>query len=61
MDRRLTWFNERQKEMNISVAVGLAYTEEIGNTNFRDMFLVADRNMYSDKMRAHSTKKISGV
>lgn len=60
MDRRLSWFNERQKEMNISVAVGLAFAEEIGDTNFRDLFLTADRNMYSDKMRAHSEKRDSG-
>ena len=60
MERRLAWFNERQKEMNISVAVGLAFAEEIGDTNFRDMFLTADRSMYSDKMRAHSEKRVSG-
>ena len=54
IDRRLAWFTERQKEMGISVAAGLAYAEEIGDSDFRELFLKADRNMYSDKMRAHS-------
>ena len=53
IDRRLAWFTERQKEAGISVAAGLAYAEEIGETDFRELFLKADRNMYSDKMRAH--------
>ena len=57
IDRRIVWFAERQKEADVSVAVGLAYAEEIGDTNFRDMFLTADRNMYSDKMREHSERK----
>lgn len=57
IDRRIAWFAERQKETDVSVAVGLAYAEEIGDTNFRDMFLTADRNMYSDKMREHSERK----
>ena len=59
IERRLVWFSERQKENEVSVAVGLAYAEEIGDTNFRDMFLTADRNMYSDKMREHSERKKS--
>ena len=53
IDRRLAWFTERQKETGMSVAAGLAYAEEIGETDFRELFLKADRNMYSDKMRAH--------
>ena len=54
IDRRIALFAERQKEMGISVAAGLAYAEEIGETDFRELFLEADRNMYSDKMRAHA-------
>lgn len=54
IDRRIALFSERQKEMGISVAAGLAYAEEIGESDFRELFLKADRNMYSDKMRAHS-------
>ncbi|MBO4283481.1 MAG: GGDEF domain-containing protein [Clostridia bacterium] len=61
VDRRLAWFVERQKELNVSVAVGLCYAEEIGDTDFRDMFLTADRNMYTDKMREHSERKAVGV
>ena len=61
MDRRLAWFAERQREMDVSVAVGLAYAEEIGDTDFREMFLVADREMYSDKMRAHSEQKVANA
>lgn len=57
IDRRIAWFAERQNEAGVSVAVGLAYAEEIGDTNFRDMFLTADRQMYSDKMREHSERK----
>ena len=53
IERRIALFSERQKEMGISVAAGLAYAEEIGETDFRELFLKADRNMYSDKMRAH--------
>ena len=54
IERRIALFSERQKEMGISVAAGLAYAEEIGESDFRELFLKADRNMYSDKMRAHS-------
>ena len=61
MDRRLEWFADRQKEMKVSVAVGLAYAEEIGDADFRDMFLNADRNMYSDKMREHGERKAYGT
>ena len=57
IDRRMAWFAKRQKESDVSVAVGLAYAEDVGETNFRDMFLTADRNMYSDKMREHSERK----
>lgn len=53
IERRIALFSKRQKEMGISVAAGLAYAEEIGETDFRELFLEADRNMYSDKMRAH--------
>ena len=53
IERRIALFSERQKEMGISVAAGLAYAEEIGESDFRELFLKADRNMYSDKMRAH--------
>ena len=53
IERRIALFSKRQKEMGISVAAGLAYAEEIGETDFRELFLKADRNMYSDKMRAH--------
>ena len=53
IDRRIALFSKRQKEMGISVAAGLAYADEIGETDFRELFLEADRNMYSDKMRAH--------
>ena len=61
VDRRMAWFAERQKELNVSVAVGLCYAEEIGDAEFRDMFLTADRNMYTDKMREHSERKVSGA
>ena len=53
IERRIALFSKRQKEMGISVAAGLAYAEEIGETDFRELILEADRNMYSDKMRAH--------
>ena len=61
IDRRVEWFNERQKQMDISVAVGLAYVDKVGDTTFRDLFLAADRDMYSDKMRAHSEKRAAGA
>ena len=61
IERRLAWFAEKQKQMEISVAVGLAYAEDVGDTDFREMFLSADRNMYSDKMRAHGEKRMFGA
>ena len=61
VDRRMAWFAERQRELNVSVAVGLCFVEEIGDSDFRDMFLTADRNMYTDKMREHSERKASGT
>lgn len=46
-------FIELQKKYDISVSVGYAYTDDIANTNFKNLLEEADKNMYLNKERMH--------
>ena len=47
-------FEEEQKQRNISISLGYAFAEEIGDTTFRKLLDEADRQMYAYKRQAHS-------
>lgn len=53
----LSKFNEEQKKNNVSIATGYAYAQDIGDTSYHNMFLQADRAMYSQKSIIHSADK----
>lgn len=46
-------FKEIEKERNISISLGYAYTDEIGKTSFKQLLEEADRQMYVNKKAAH--------
>ena len=46
-------FEEAEKQRNISVSLGYAYTDEIGDTSFRKLLDEADRQMYAQKHATH--------
>ena len=46
-------FEETEKTKNVSISVGCAYTDEIGQTSFRDLLDEADRKMYQQKEKIH--------
>ena len=46
-------FEKEQKERKVSISLGYAYAEEIGNTTFRKLLDEADRQMYAYKKAAH--------
>ncbi len=47
-------FQECQEQEKISVSWGLAYTEDIGRTSYRQLLDEADKRMYEHKKRIHS-------
>lgn len=47
-------FEETERAKNISVSLGFAYAEEIGNTSFRKLLDEADQRMYDQKKEMHS-------
>lgn len=47
-------FEEEEKRRDVSISLGYAYAEEIGNTSFKKLLDEADRNMYNYKKIAHS-------
>jgi diguanylate cyclase (GGDEF)-like protein len=44
---------ETEKAKNVSISFGCAYTDEIGQTSFRDLLNEADRKMYQQKEEIH--------
>ena len=42
-------FEEKQKELNVSIAVGYKYTDNILNTGFEKIVIAADKMMYKNK------------
>ena len=51
--RRIDRFREVEKESDVSVALGYAFAEEIGETMVRQLLDEADRQMYAQKKRIH--------
>ena len=54
IDRMVADFEQAEKEHNISISLGYAYTEEIGATTFRKLLDEADQKMYAQKKEMHS-------
>ena len=46
-------FEEMEKKEGVSIALGCAYTDEIGKTTVRSLLDEADRNMYAQKKIVH--------
>ena len=47
-------FQEAEKEKNVSISLGYAYTDEIGSTSFKKLLDEADQKMYEQKELTHS-------
>lgn len=54
IDRMVKQFEQAEKEHNVSISMGCAYAEEIGQTSFRKLLDEADRKMYAQKKETHS-------
>ena len=52
-------FTDGQRENNVSIAMGCAYTEDIGNTTFHTLFLRADHEMYAQKSKIHERDRLA--
>lgn len=50
-------FRQSEKDRDVSVSFGYAYTEQIGSMTVKELLDEADRNMYVEKRKAH--RKIS--
>lgn len=46
-------FIEMQKKYGISVSVGYTYSDDIGNTTYKDLIEKADKKMYANKEKMH--------
>ena len=46
-------FEEIEKQENVSISMGYAYTDEIGKTTVKSLLDEADRNMYAQKKIVH--------
>ena len=53
IDRMVERFKEKEKARNVSISLGYAYAEEIGETTFRRLLDEADKNMYANKEQMH--------
>ena len=49
-------FQETEKEKNVSISLGYAYTDEIGSTSFKKLLDEADQKMYEQKELTHSRR-----
>ena len=49
-------FQEAEKQHNVSISLGYAYAEEIGETTFKQLLDEADRQMYANKKAAHDAQ-----
>ena len=54
IDRMVSDFEQAEKEHNVSISMGYAYAEEIGQTTFRKLLDEADQKMYAQKKEIHS-------
>ena len=53
VEEMISRFQETEKEKNVSISFGCAYTEEIGRTTFKNLLNEADRKMYAQKELSH--------
>ena len=53
IEAMITRFEETEKEENISISFGCAYTDEIGRTTFKNLLSEADEKMYAQKEHIH--------
>ena len=53
IEKMISQFEEAEKEQNISISYGYAYTDEIGNTSFKKLLNEADKKMYAHKEYIH--------
>ena len=56
IENMISRFEKMEREMNISISYGYAYTDEIGNTSFKELLAEADRKMYIQKEQIHAHK-----
>ena len=49
-------FEKEQEKNKVSIAVGYAFTPDIGNSSFRELFADADKKMYVEKIAMHNRK-----
>lgn len=53
IEEMISRFEETEKEKNVSISFGYAYTDEIGRTTFRNLLSEADKKMYVQKEQTH--------
>ena len=53
IEAMISRFEETEKEKNVSISFGYAYTDEIGATTFRKLLNEADKKMYAQKEYIH--------
>jgi diguanylate cyclase (GGDEF)-like protein len=53
IEAMISRFEETEKEKNVSISFGYAYTDEIGRTTFKKLLSEADRKMYAQKEAIH--------
>ena len=53
IEAMISRFEEVQKEKNVSISFGYAYTDEIGKTSFKKLLDEADQKMYARKEQMH--------
>ena len=53
IDQMIQKFRETEKQYNVSISLGCAYTDEIGKTTVKKLLDEADKKMYEHKKEAH--------
>ena len=53
IEAMISRFVEAEKEKNVSISFGCAYTDEIGRTTFKKLLSEADKKMYAQKEYIH--------
>ncbi|MCR5646895.1 MAG: GGDEF domain-containing protein [Acholeplasmatales bacterium] len=59
IDDYIQAFQDRQKELNVSIAMGYAYTDNIKNVGYEKLIIRADKNMYKNKKEIHEKQNES--
>lgn len=53
-------FKETEKQKNVSISLGFAYTDEIGKTTVKKLLDEADKKMYTEKKETHQALDHAG-